>query len=183
MLIICLLNVNYRQLFWIILFTSCALHYYLDQDYVGSMSHKKLFSLSLTYSRTSRIYAWGCWYVSNVCIIFDWSMLVLWCCHMFLISYYIILRNFIELTYWQDAQCQFPVFALFFLQKVTSGNILGIGWKFTGIFYWTNEDRSQKGSPGGSPQARGDPQPRAGGGRGHHPPLALEHFLEPLLRL
>ena len=35
-------------------FTSWALHYYLDQDYVGSMSHKKIFSLWLTYSRTSR---------------------------------------------------------------------------------------------------------------------------------
>ena len=50
------------------------------------------------------------WYVSNVSIIFDWSMLVLWCCHMFLLSYYIIFMHFVGLTYRQDAQCQFPVF-------------------------------------------------------------------------
>jgi hypothetical protein len=36
------------------------------------MSPQKLFLLlSLTYSRTSRSYAWGCWYVSNVSIISD----------------------------------------------------------------------------------------------------------------
>ena len=74
------------------------------------------------------------WYVSNVFIIFDWSILVLWCCHMFSLSYYIIFMHFVGLTYWQDAQCQFPVFVLILLQKVTSENILGIGQKFTTIF-------------------------------------------------
>ena len=39
----CFLSINYRKLFWIISFTSYALHYYLDQDYVGCMSHQKLF--------------------------------------------------------------------------------------------------------------------------------------------
>ena len=61
-------------------------------------------------------------------------MLVLLCCHMFLLSYYIIFRYFIGLIYWQDAQCQFPFFVLFLLQKVISRNILGIGWKFTMVF-------------------------------------------------
>ena len=54
---------------------------------------------------------------------------------LYYLNYYIILRHFIELTYWQDAQCQFPVFVMFLLQKVTSENILGIGRKFTGIFF------------------------------------------------
>ena len=44
---------------------------------------------------------------------------------------------------------------MFLLQKVTSGNILGIGRKFTTIFYSINKDRSQKGDPGRDPQPRG----------------------------
>ena len=91
-------------------------------------------------------------------------MLVLWCCHMFLLSYYIIFMHFVRLTYWQDAQCQFPVFLLILLQKVTFENILGIGRKFTMIFYWINKDRSEKGDPGGNPQPWGGSHPRVTGG-------------------
>ena len=82
---------------------------------------------------------WTCWYVSNVSIIFEWSMLILWCCHMFLLSYHIIFMHFFGLTYWQDAQCQFPVFTVFVFQKFTSENILGIGRKFTGIILCQDE--------------------------------------------
>ena len=78
---------------------------------------------------------------------------------MFLLSYYIIFMHFVGLTYWQDAQCQFPVYVQILLQKVTSGNILGIGRKFMGIFYWINDDRSQKGGPGGSPQVTATTSP------------------------
>ena len=39
----CFLAINYRQLFCISSFTSYALHYYLDQDCIGCMSHQKLF--------------------------------------------------------------------------------------------------------------------------------------------
>ena len=102
--------------------------------------------------------------MSNVSIIFYCSMLILYQCHMFLLSYYIILRHFIGLTYWQDAQCQFPDFVLFLLRKVTSGNILGITRKFTTIFYWGNEDGSQKGDPGRDPQPRGGSHLRVQGG-------------------
>ena len=86
------------------------------------------------------------------------------CCHMFLLSYYIIFMHFVGLTYWQDAQCQFPVFVLILLQKVTSGNILGIGRKFTMIFYWRNKDQSQKGDPGWDTQPRGGSHQRVRGG-------------------
>ena len=47
--------------------------------------------------------------------------------------------------------------SLFLLQKVTSGNILGIGRKFTGIFYRTNEDRCPKDSFRGPTQGRATP--------------------------
>ena len=55
-------------------------------------------------------------------------------------------------------------FVLFLLQKDTSGNILGIGRKFTMIFYSRNEEGSQKGDPGRNPQPWGGshPRPRVG---------------------
>ena len=40
-------------------------------------------------------------------------------------------------------------FVLFLLQKVTSGNILGIGRKFTEIFYAMEDTRRPKGHLGG----------------------------------
>ena len=43
----CFLAINYKQLFCITSFTSYALHYYLDQDCVGCMSHQKLFCYDL----------------------------------------------------------------------------------------------------------------------------------------
>ena len=42
----CFLAINYIQLFCISSFTSYALHYYLDKDYVGCMSHQKLFVIT-----------------------------------------------------------------------------------------------------------------------------------------
>ena len=57
-----------------------------------------------------------------------------------------------------------PCFCADLLQKVTSGNILEIGQKFTTIFYWTNEDRSQKADPGRYPQPWGWSHPRVRGG-------------------
>ena len=53
---------------------------------------------------------------------------------------------------------------LILLQKLTSENILGIGRKFTMIFYWTNKDRSQKGDPGRDPQPWGGSHPWVTGG-------------------
>ena len=93
--------------------------------------------------------------------------------HVFTVIYiiYMIFMHFGGLTYWQDVQCQFPVFVVFLLQKVTSENILGIGQKFMGIFYWRNEDRSQKGdlrdvqSLGATP-SRGPPVTRRWDPRG-----------------
>ena len=91
-------------------------------------------------------------------------MLVLYQCHMFFLSYYIILRHFIGLTYWKYAQCHFSVFVLFLLQKVTSGNILGFGRKFMTIFYSRNEEGRQKGDPGRDPQPWGGSHPWVTGG-------------------
>ena len=46
-----------------------------------------------------------CWYVWHVFIIFDYSMLVLYQCHMFLLSYYIIFRH----LYWTNLLTRCPV--------------------------------------------------------------------------
>ena len=98
-------------------------------------------------------------------------MLVLWCCHMFLLSYYIIFMYFVGLTYWQDAQCQFPVFVLILLQKVTSGNILVIGRKFTMIFYCKMKTGAKRAAQGEAHRLGATPSHGLEGGHSHHPPL------------
>ena len=53
------------------------------------------------------------------------------------------------------------LFLLFsYFRKFTSGNILGIGRKFTEIFYATEDTCGPKGSLGGHPQGRGGLLPR-----------------------
>ena len=100
--------------------------------------------LSLTNSRMSRSEAWGCWYVSNVYLFFYWSMLILCHCHMFLLSYFIIFRHFIGLTYWQDAQCQFPVFDVFYFRKSISGNISELHQNLRRFFIPHDEAKYQR---------------------------------------
>ena len=106
-------------------------------------------------------------------------MLVLYHCHMFLLSYYIILRNFIGQTIEKMLSASF----LFLLQKVTSGNIIGTGQKFTGIFYRTNEDRSPKDSSRGPQRPGAAPGGGLGPIRGWDPPLPCGAPLGRLRRL
>jgi hypothetical protein len=80
-------------------FDPSAQHLHIWSRLCRCMSPKKLFLLlSLTYSRTSRSWAWGCWYISNVSIIFDAPCLFL---HHLLSVFYTLWHfyAFSELTY------------------------------------------------------------------------------------
>ena len=90
--------------------------------------------------------------------------------HVFTINY-IIFMHFVGLTYWQDVQCQFPVFAVFLFQKFTSGNILGSRWKFTGNFYLPTMKYQSEGEPEGRPTGQRRPPAAAQGppAGGAHP--------------
>ena len=91
--------------------------------------------------------------------------------------------HFVGLTYWQDAQCQFPVFAVFVFQKITFGNIFGIGRKFTANFYAKEYTTTLKGDLGCT-QGLGTAPNRSPTRRsGWDPPLPPRHLLGPLRRL
>ena len=67
-------------------------------------------------------------------------------------------------------RCLVPVsyFDVFSFQKLTTGNVLGMCWKFTRIFYLPRWIFSPAGSPWGTPTGQGRPPaaacPRAAGG-------------------
>ena len=54
------------------------------------------------------------------------SMLILYHFAHVLYAFYCIYLRFLWLTYYQDAQCQFPIFCCFLFLKSYTGNILGI---------------------------------------------------------
>ena len=97
------------------------------------------------------------WYVSNVSIIFYWSMLVLLCCHMFLLSYYIIFMHFVGLTCWQDAKCQFPIFVGFLFQKIYFWKYSRNWTKIYAEFLLDGRHQDTKGHPWGPPTDQGRP--------------------------
>ena len=76
-----------------------------------------------------------------------------------------------------------PCFVLILLQKVTSGNILGIGRKFTMIFYYRNEEGSQKDDSKGPTQPGAAPCRGPGSTRRWDPPLPCGAPLGRLRRL
>ena len=67
------------------------------------------------------------WYVSNISIIFYAPCLFYTNYPMFYLCFGTLFMHFPELTYWQDATVQVPVFCCFWFQKSYIGNILGIG--------------------------------------------------------
>ena len=82
----------------------------------------------------------------DVCIIFDCSMFVSYHYYMFLPSSLVMLGHFIVLTYWQDAQCQFPVFCYFVFQKILFGKSPQNWLKIYGITFMKTRRRSPEGS-------------------------------------
>ena len=78
----------------------------------SSIPHQKFCFYHLPTRGRAGIKLGDAWYVSNVSIIFDWSMLlyyIFWMFMGFIKHFYIIL----ELTYWPRAQCQFLFFPCF----------------------------------------------------------------------
>ena len=116
------------------------------------------------------------WYVSNVSIIFEWSMLVLWYCHMFLISIILFFMHFVGLTYWQDAQCQFPVFAIFFISEIYFWKYSRNWTEIYGKFLFARRHLRTRGRPGGPPTGQGRPAAPTGGTR----PYSWDASLAPL---
>ena len=95
---------------------------------------------------------------------FEWYMLILWCCHMFLLSYHIIFMHFVGLTYRQDAQCQFPVSACFVFKKVHHRKYRRNYLEIYGDFLCEGIHLKTKGEPEGPPTGHTRP-PAAGGAR------------------
>ena len=98
-------------------------------------STSKILFLSFTYSRTSRNSASGCWYVSNISIIFDCSMLLYYQPWMFYNHFIVILYHFLVLTYWHSANCQLLFFACFLHRKKSISNGVQTQRNFTKIFF------------------------------------------------
>ena len=73
------------------------------------------------------------WYVSNVSIIFDCSMLSYYHSWIFYNHFIVILYHFFVLTYWHSAQCQLLFFACFLHRTKSKTNGNETFWRF----FWT----------------------------------------------
>jgi hypothetical protein len=105
----------------------------------------------------SRNYAWGCWYVSHVSIIFYCSILLCYHSWMFYNHFIATLHHFLGLTYWHSAQCQLLFSALFLfhrIQYLKESKCSETFWRF----FWT------RGHPLGQGSTTGGPE----GGTTHH---------------
>jgi len=134
-------------------------------EHVRQHSTSKILFLSLTYSRTSRSWAWGCWYVSNVSIIFDCSMLLYYHSWIFYNHFIATLYQFLGLTYWHSAQCQLLFFACFFTsQEINIKQSPNIAKLFV-VFLWTTRlpmgQSSTWGCPKGGTTHQGTPGAQA----------------------
>ena len=116
--------------------------------HVRQHSTSKILFLSLTYSRTSRSQAWGCWYVSNVSITFDCSMLLYYQSWMFY-NYFI---SFLVLTYWHSAKCQLLFSACFLHRRKSIPNGVRMQRNFTENFYGPEGTQLALTAPGGCPE-------------------------------
>ena len=119
------------------------------QYHKTSMDHSKIIDTFETYQRVKRIYNFSVIHANFVIL-----------SHVFTINY-IIFMNFIGLTYWQDAKCQFPVFAIFVFQKSHNKKYRRIALKIYGDFLCDGRHPWTKGRPGGHPGARGNTLPWA----------------------
>ena len=112
----------------------------------------ELFLLSFTYSRTSRNWAWGCWYVSNVSIIYEVFMLLYYHSWMFYNHFIATLYHFLGLTYWPTAQCQLLFFACFLHRRKSISNGVQTPRNFLEIFYWPEGTQWAWAAPRGCPE-------------------------------
>ena len=124
--------------------------------HVRQHSTSKIMFLSFTYSRTSRNQAWGCWYVSNISIIFDCSMLLYYQSWMFYNHFIVILYHFLVIPYWHSAKCQLLFFPCFLHRRKSLSNQVQMPQNFTEIFYGPEGRSWALVAPGGVPR-RGQP--------------------------
>ena len=94
----------------------------------------------------------GRWYVSNVSIIFDCSMMLYYQSWMFYNHFIAILYHFLVLTYWHSAKCQLMFSACFLHRRKSIRNIVQMQWNFTEIFYGPEDTQWAKAAPGGAPR-------------------------------
>ena len=115
-------------------------------------STSKILLLSLTYPRTSSSWAWGCWYVSNVSIIFYCSMLFYYQSWMFYNHFIVILYHFLVLTYWHSAKCQLLFSACFLHSRKSILDGVQMQRNFTEIFLNQKEHNGPWLLLGGAPR-------------------------------
>ena len=108
--------------------------------------------------------------MSNVSIIFYCSMLVSYHYYMFLPSSVVILGQFIVLTYWQDGQCQFPIFCCFVFEKILFRKTPWNWTKINGNYSWKEMKTKSGGRPEGPTTVQGQPVAVA-----RHPPAGETH--------
>ena len=119
---------------------------------LGSIPHKKFcFYHLLTRGRVG-IKLWDAWYVSNVSIIFDCSMLLYYHSWMFYNHFIIILYHFLVLTYWHSAQCQLLFFACFLHRRKSISNGVQMPRNSTMIFMGQKEGNGPWQRLGGAPR-------------------------------
>ena len=75
------------------------------------------------------------WYVSNVSIIFDCSMLLYYQSWMFHNHFIVILYPFLVLTYWHSAKCQLLFSACYLHRRKSISDGVLMQRNFTKIFY------------------------------------------------
>ena len=79
--------------------------------------HKKFFFYHLPTRGRVGFKLGGCWYVSNVSVIFDCSMMFYYESWMFYNHFIVILYHFLVLTYWHSVKCQLLFFHVFYIAE------------------------------------------------------------------
>ena len=92
------------------------------------------------------------WYVSNVSIIFDCSILLYYQSWMFYNHFIVILYHFLVLTYWHSAKCQLLFFPCFLHHRKSISNGVQMPQNFMENFYGPEGTQRALAAPGGFPE-------------------------------
>ena len=118
------------------------------------------------------------WYVSNVSIIFDCSMLLYYQSWMFYNHFIVILYHFLVLTYWHSAQCQLLFFCLYFTLQNINTKQSPNAVKLFKDFFCTRRRRMVQESTRGEARGEHNPPGRAWGPR--RAQVGCAHLVGPL---
>ena len=143
------------------------IHTTIKKNYIEimptSIPHQILSFYHLPTRGRARIKLGDAWYVSNVSIIFDCSMLLYYPFWMFMGFIYTFI-SFLGLIYWPRAQCQFLFFPLFQcfeeMEYQTESKRHEINWR---SYFWNESHRIDldltSEDEGGAHEGRGAPTP------------------------